>query len=277
MHQKGELPFDGHRAQMFLDIQSARHAPFPKHVPKPAREFIKLILNPDAKSRPTLSDLQNHPYFLSCQNGTIPESPRNRRASQRIMQSLGKGLNKLLLSTTNLSPRNSPKSSPKNSPRGPVVEKRGSVPTKAQATPPFMNVFELIVIGLCLDIVTTLDQPPAPTPQNSGRSLNTRRFVTTKHPSTVLVDLANAMEPQRNVHKIRIVHATFKIKGEISDDMEVPIKFTTRVIQMLPPSIGLEGLYMVETTKLQGSTAKFDSFCRGFMGSPTVMRMINRK
>ena len=71
-------------------------------------------------------------------------------------------------------------------------------------------------------------------------------------------------------------HPRRQIKGEISHDLEMPIKFTTRIIQLLPPNGSVAGVYMVETAKMQGSTAKFNAFYLACLRTPGVANLISK-
>eukprot|EP00300_Choanocystis_sp_HF-7_P023789 c2501_g1_i1.p1 GENE.c2501_g1_i1~~c2501_g1_i1.p1 ORF type:complete len:484 (+),score=125.76 c2501_g1_i1:35-1453(+) len=265
----GELPFDGQRAQMFRDIQNGRHAPFPKHLSKTACEFIDYVLRPNPQERPGLLDIQHHPFFAASQSA----GDSKPRQASNIMDSIGVGLNKLLSAYN-----------PNKGSHGTSADKKHSTSSSslAQSTPPYMNVFEIVIIGLGVDMASSLDAQSVKSPVliaggASSSLLAVRRFATTANPLNVLTQMANAMEDLPDVHKLKIIHATFKVKGEISDDMEVPVKFVTRIIQLLPQQGKAHGVYMVETTKMQGSSTKFDAFYRALVLNADVANLISRK
>ena len=54
--------------KMMRDVTTGRlHYPQGSHVPVPARDLIKKILNPDPKARITLADIQQHKWVMAAQ------------------------------------------------------------------------------------------------------------------------------------------------------------------------------------------------------------------
>eukprot|EP00300_Choanocystis_sp_HF-7_P013142 c18173_g1_i1.p1 GENE.c18173_g1_i1~~c18173_g1_i1.p1 ORF type:complete len:288 (+),score=68.95 c18173_g1_i1:134-997(+) len=72
----GVLPFEGQLFLMSKKIELGQHAPYPAHVSPAAREYVDFILNVQPNLRPSIDQLQQHPYFINAIQG----SPQPRRS-----------------------------------------------------------------------------------------------------------------------------------------------------------------------------------------------------
>jgi len=79
------------------------------------------------------------------------------------------------------------------------------------------------------------------------------------------------------VEVLRAVHATFKVKGEIHKGVINPIKFVTRIIQLLPGTDKMSGVCMVETHKAAGSTKRFTEFYALFLSHAKISPIISKQ
>eukprot|EP00301_Raphidiophrys_heterophryoidea_P005558 c12322_g1_i1.p1 GENE.c12322_g1_i1~~c12322_g1_i1.p1 ORF type:complete len:467 (+),score=145.02 c12322_g1_i1:55-1455(+) len=252
----GALPFDGPKNTMFPAILKGQHEPFPAHVSKHAQAFIKQILTVSPDARLTIEGIKAHPFFskyTSAEDAAAVAAASGGSSKPKL------GLSQLLSVKAHLPYR---KKTPTSEPSEP--------------TPMSMGVLELVTVGLGLDIASGLEAANTTTTGGDRRSKEKGvfRFATTHQPQAVLSVMADALT-ELGIESVRVVQATFRLKGEM-DHITGLLKFTIRVIQLLPPSASTSGVYMIETTKTQGSTKVFNAVYAKFAGHPAIQAVTER-